>query len=188
MKWFMSNDQHPSVQQTQQNNSQSSSASTSGSARPARQPRRRLRRRVNPDMIEVVQSLAPHLDPAQISYDLEQTGSVETTVERYLAGRDFPFPPDHAPESPANTSSNSSTPIQTNTPNASSSSDPRKSSNIRPSNLLSKYHVSPDEDLSMLDPSELSIDERKRLMVWQARKKMEGQLKNNEHLQSLLNQ
>ncbi|CAG99541.1 Cue1p [Kluyveromyces lactis] len=198
VKWFLSNnEQHPSIQ-INGFSSQSDSATASGTAASSnaasRQTRRRIRRRVNDDMIEVVQSLAPHLHPEQIRYDLEQTGSVETTVERYLSGRDMPFPPDYVPESETggnssngqNQSTGSSVTTGNNTNNNSTSTDPRKRSNIKADNLLKKFNVDPQEDLSNLNPNDLSIEERKRLMVWQARKSMELKVENSEYLQSLL--
>jgi coupling of ubiquitin conjugation to ER degradation protein 1 len=54
------------------------------------------RRQVTASMIEVVHTLAPGLTEAQIRYDLERTGSVETTVERYLSMGSLPFPPEAA--------------------------------------------------------------------------------------------
>lgn len=180
LKWFMSNnEQHPSVQangasSTSNTNGASNGSSGNGSSG-RRTPRpRRIRRPVNQDMIEVVQSLAPHLHPEQIRYDLEQTGSVEATVERFLSGREMPFPPDYQGE--ASTTNGTTT----------SSTDPRKRSNIKPENLLQKYDVDPEEDMSGVDASELSINERKRLMVWKARKNMEKEVKKSEYLQKLL--
>lgn len=180
LKWFMSNnEQHPSVQangasSTSNTNGASNGSSGNGSSG-RRTPRpRRIRRPVNQDMIEVVQSLAPHLHPEQIRYDLEQTGSVEATVERFLSGREMPFPPDYQGE--ASTTNGTTT----------SSTDPRKRSNIKPDNLLQKYDVDPEEDMSGVDASELSINERKRLMVWKARKNMEKEVKKSEYLQKLL--
>lgn len=181
LKWFMSNnEQHPSVQANGAS-SASTSSSTNGASNGSsgransRAPRpRRIRRPVNQDMIEVVQSLALHLHPEQIRYDLEQTGSVEATVERFLSGREMPFPPDYQGEA------------STTNGTTSSSTDPRKRSNIKPDILLQKYDVDPEEDMSGVDASELSINERKRLMVWKARKNMEKEVKKSEYLQKLL--
>lgn len=61
------------------------------SARETR-PTRRYRRAVTTDMIEIVQTLAPDLTVGQIKLDLERTGSVEETVERYLHDGSLPFP------------------------------------------------------------------------------------------------
>ncbi|BAO38526.1 coupling of ubiquitin conjugation to ER degradation protein 1 [Kluyveromyces marxianus DMKU3-1042] len=180
LKWFMSNnEQHPSVQANGASSASSTNGASNGSSGNGssgrRTPRpRRIRRPVNQDMIEVVQSLAPHLHPEQIRYDLEQTGSVEATVERFLSGREMPFPPDYQGEA------------STTNGTTSSSTDPRKRSNIKPDNLLQKYDVDPEEDMSGVDASDLSINERKRLMVWKARKNMEKEVKKSEYLQKLL--
>ncbi|CCH59149.1 hypothetical protein TBLA_0B03070 [Henningerozyma blattae CBS 6284] len=48
-----------------------------------------FKRKVTQDMIEVVQTLAPSLSVAQIRYSLKQTGSVETTVEDFLSGKEM---------------------------------------------------------------------------------------------------
>lgn len=48
------------------------------------------RRPVTDSMVEVVQTIAPTLSPAQIRQDLERTGSVEATIERYLANGGLP--------------------------------------------------------------------------------------------------
>ncbi|ODQ68651.1 hypothetical protein NADFUDRAFT_19318 [Nadsonia fulvescens var. elongata DSM 6958] len=63
--------------------------------------RPRYRRRgVDQNMVEIVQSLAPGLSVEQIRYDLERTGNVELTVERYLAEGTLPFPPGRTVEVP----------------------------------------------------------------------------------------
>lgn len=59
-------------------------------------------------MVEVVQTLAPGMTEAQIRYDLERTGSVETTVERYLSMGSLPFPPGYNAAAPGISSSSSS--------------------------------------------------------------------------------
>lgn len=47
---------------------------------------RRTPVRVTPDMIEAVRSIAPGLTTSQIRADLQITGSVQVTVEKYLSG------------------------------------------------------------------------------------------------------
>lgn len=54
---------------------------------------RRIKREVTMDMIEIVQTLAPTLDVKQIEYSLRNTGSIEATVDDFLSGKEFPFPP-----------------------------------------------------------------------------------------------
>lgn len=58
-----------------------------------RPQRRRGARAVNDSMIEVVQAIGPQLTTDQIRYSLERTGSVEATVEEYMANGALPSPP-----------------------------------------------------------------------------------------------
>lgn len=174
-KWFLQSESHPSAQRA------ASNASSGTTARPSRRAdaaRRRPKREVTEDMIEVVQSLAPTLHREQIKYSLEQTGSVEETVEKFLRGDDIPFPPGFVPETP-------SVAMQQNS-GSQESSDPRKRSNIRPDNLLTKYKIDIDEDMSDVDFSSLNIEERKTFLVWQARKDMAKTLEQDEDLAALL--
>lgn len=56
---------------------------------PANNDRRSQRRTpvvVTPEMIDAVQAVAPTLSVRQIRADLQLTGNVQATVERYLAG------------------------------------------------------------------------------------------------------
>lgn len=64
----------------------------------------RQRRPVTQSMIEVVQAIAPNVSVAQIRWDLEKTGNIEATVERYLSEGTLPHPPKYDPE-PASSSS-----------------------------------------------------------------------------------
>ncbi|GCE98526.1 coupling of ubiquitin conjugation to ER degradation [Zygosaccharomyces mellis] len=180
VKWFTQTDQHPSAQAltgNQASNGGSSSANNRGSQQSGstRQRSTRWRRAVTPDMIEVVQSLAPHLHEEQIRYSLQQTGSVEETVERFLRGDDFPFPPGF--RAPAAT---------TQQEESNDSRDPRKRDNIKPDNLLSKFKIDLNDDMSGKDFQELDLEERKRFLVWQARKNMEKRLETDTVLQSLV--
>lgn len=185
LKWFTKSDSHPSVQHATVNGTTGNPV-VSASAQRQTAPRRRARRRVTPDMIEVVQSLAPNLHVAQIKYDLERTGSVEETVEKYLRGDAFLYPPGYQPEQ---NSSHSNYPEQTTTNTAATEpSDPRKRDNIKADNLLAKYNVDPNDDLDGEEYAELTIEERKKFLVWQARKRMEQRLKNDQDLSSLLRQ
>ncbi|CAR29642.1 hypothetical protein ZYGR_0AD03260 [Zygosaccharomyces rouxii] len=179
VKWFTQTDQHPSAQALTGNQASTggvSSPSSRGSQQAAstRQRSPRFRRAVTPDMIEVVQSLAPHLHEEQIRYSLQQTGSVEETVERFLRGDDFPFPPGFRAPAAAQQQEHGS------------SNDPKKRDNIKPDNLLSKFKVDPKDDMSGKDFQELDLEERKRLLVWQARKNMEKRLESDTVLQSLV--
>lgn len=62
----------------------SSSGITSGKSR--------HRRPVTDSMIEVVLTIAPTLTEEQIRLDLEKTGSVEATIDNYMANGNLPQP------------------------------------------------------------------------------------------------
>lgn len=51
------------------------------------------RHRVTPQMIDAVQQIGPGLTREQIEYDLQRTGNVNVTVDRYLDQGSLPFPP-----------------------------------------------------------------------------------------------
>ncbi|KAF6014666.1 hypothetical protein HII13_000463 [Brettanomyces bruxellensis] len=68
----------------------------SGAQSSAEQNSRRRIHHVTAQMIDTVRQVAPSLTEEQISYDLEQTGDVNTTVDRYLRRGTLPFPPGHA--------------------------------------------------------------------------------------------
>ena len=67
------------------------------------QSHRNSRRAVSESMIEVVQSIAPMLTVEQIRYDLETTGNVEATVNRFMELGDLPFPRIRASTTTTNT-------------------------------------------------------------------------------------
>ncbi|EDO14565.1 hypothetical protein Kpol_361p2 [Vanderwaltozyma polyspora DSM 70294] len=171
IKWFFQGDEHPSTQNL--NNSQRQSNQNNEQQR---QPRsnRRFKRRVTDDMIEVVQSLAPSLHVEQIRYSLTQTGSVEETVEKFLRGEEFPFPPGYR-ASPSNDDNDTA-----------ESSDPRKKNNIKPDNLLSKFNVALTADYSDINFKDLDMEERKKYMIWQSRKAVEKKLNEDEKFSSLV--
>lgn len=61
---------------------------------PVERTLRKAQRPITDDMIEIVQTMAPTLDVEQIRYSLQKTGSIESTIEAFLSGGDFPFPQD----------------------------------------------------------------------------------------------
>ncbi|KAH3903602.1 Cue1p SCDLUD_001246 [Saccharomycodes ludwigii] len=183
IKWFFKGEAHPSLSSTQsaRTTNFASNGTTSGNTGSSTnnnnvRNRRRPRRVVTQDMIEVVQSLAPYLTVDQIQYDLEKTGSVEATVDNVLRDGSLPFPPGYqapAPTSPTSTQNNSN---NVNVNGSSTIIDPKKISNIKSDNLLTKYNVDPNEDLSSWNCKELSIEDKKKYMVWKARKNLEKEL------------
>ncbi|KOG97592.1 Cue1p [Saccharomyces eubayanus] len=183
-KFFQSN-QHPSAQRlssTGVNAHGRTQGPTHGALR--RAGRTNGGHPVTTQMVETVQNLAPNLHPEQIRYSLENTGSVEETVEKYLHGDEFSFPPgfepSRAPMGAAGGNNNNGT-------GGGEFNDPRKKNMICAENLLDKFHVDPNEDMSQVSFKDLDIEERKKLLVWQARKNMETKLQNDKDLQSLLN-
>ena len=75
------------------NNSANNSNRSTNSSNSTNNTNRRSRRDVSDDMIEVVQTIAPQLTRGQIRMDLERSGSVELTMERYMETGSLPFPP-----------------------------------------------------------------------------------------------
>lgn len=93
------------------------------------------RRPVTNDMIEIVQSMAPNLTTEQIRFDLQRTGNIEATVERYLAQGTLPFPPNSNPRpvvTPAAVTTSAST---------SSSSTTSRSASAPKNSLIDKYNL-----------------------------------------------
>lgn len=178
IKWFSQGAEHPSTQQLNSEIASEGQSQSTGTRQ--RQPaNRRYKRRVTDDMIEVVQSLAPSLQVEQIRYSLEETGSVEDTVESFLRGDEFPFPPGYTAPSQINLGARNGTP-------STDANDPRKQSNIKPDNLLSKYDVDINANYDDVDIKDLDTNERKKVLIWKSRKAMESKLKNDEELVSLL--
>ncbi|CAI4048844.1 hypothetical protein SKDZ_13G3890 [Saccharomyces kudriavzevii ZP591] len=183
-KFFQSN-QHPSAQRL-------STTGVNAHGRPQGPTQSALRRTnrangghpVTTQMVETVQNLAPNLHPEQIRYSLENTGSVEETVEKYLRGDEFSFPPGFEPSRAAIGANGAAT--NNNAAAGGEFNDPRKKNMICAENLLDKFHVNPNEDMSHMNFEDLDIEERKKLLVWQARKNLETKLQNDKNLQSLL--
>lgn len=139
---------------------------------------RRPRREVSDDMIEVVQTIAPQLTRGQIRMDLERSGSVEVTMERYMETGSLPFPPGES----------------TATQNYQSDiSEHSQATKKEPENLIDKYDlkskIKDDEDEGIEDIDEnkwgSSKEERSSLlnkkreeMILQARKRLASQLQN----------
>lgn len=186
LRWLGNSDQHPSARQLNQEPSSQRLGSRMGaSSGQSRDNSRntnsgRTSSRVNDHMIDLVQNIAPGLHREQIRHDLEQTGSVDDTVERYLRGETFPFPPGYVPLPEESTSRASR-----NTPET-APSDPRKISKIKPDNLLEKFRVDPNDSLDGKLFKDLDITEKKRYMVLEARKNMERRLKQDKDLAALL--
>lgn len=156
-------------------------ASNSGTR--SRSDRNRPDRAITDSMVEVVQAIAPQLTVSQIRYDLQRTGSVEVTVNRYMETGSLPFPPGElAAPQPAATANRS--------PN--DGEDP--SHNIPPStislNLLDKYglHDEIDDDNQEKSSStwgtsrqerSSNLQKKRQEMILNARKRLANQLQND---------
>ncbi|KAF8986123.1 hypothetical protein BGZ46_009234 [Entomortierella lignicola] len=135
-----------------------------------RTPTRPPARLVNPEMVETVRSMFPHIPTAAIHYDLQKTGSVEQTCDNILRDGALPMPP--APRPP--------------TPPVASSSATGSSSGVSQSvngNLVQRFklqeaaekNIVPDEPSKVWGDSAEKRQEvfksRKEFMVLQARKR-----------------
>ena len=154
------------------NNSNNSNSATNSNAN------RRTRREPSDDMIEVVQTIAPQLTRGQIRMDLERSGSVEVTMERYMETGSLPFPPG---ESAATQSYQSDI------------SEHSQATKKEPENLIDKYDLKSKikgdegEGIENIDENKWgsSKEERSSLlnkkreeMILQARKRLASQLQN----------
>lgn len=136
----------------------------------------RHRRPVTEDMIAVVAAMAPTLAREQIVYDLETTGNIEATIEKYLATGTLPFPP-HL--NLRGTSSSSSA--------GSSSSSGSKNSLISKYQLQGRLEGLDDGALekeagehkmrwsSSREARQAQLAKQRELMILQARRKLEKQ-------------
>ncbi|CCD27247.1 Cue1p NDAI_0K00560 [Naumovozyma dairenensis CBS 421] len=193
MRWVFQSDQHPSAQSLNSSTSSQPQQQRNTARNGARSNRNNNnnnhnnnngRYPVTNDMIQTVQNVAPDLHREQIRFNLQRTGSVEDTVESYLRGDSFPFPLGFVESNP-NTSNNNAGGIG----GGISSNDPRKQNNIKAENLLVKFNVSLNEfDLEIDDQEfkKLDITERKKYLIWKARKDMELKVQNDVELSNLL--
>ncbi|KAG0001499.1 hypothetical protein BGZ79_004568 [Entomortierella chlamydospora] len=135
-------------------------------------PNRPPARLVNPEMVETVRVMFPHIPTAAIHYDLQKTGSVEQTCDNILRDGALPMPP--APRPPTPPAPSSSTSV------AGSSSGVNQSVN---SNLIQRFKLqeAAEKNLVPEEPSKVWGDSaekrqevfksRKEYMVLQARKR-----------------
>lgn len=149
---------HPIRDSSAPSSSSSSSVSTAAQSRRGRRP-------VTDSMIEVVQSIAPMLTVEQIRYDLENTGNVEATVNRFMELGDLPFPPGYvAPPPPP--------PPQTTEQGLKRDVLLGK----RSVNLLEKYHIDVNNPNSSNDNS---LQQKREEMILNARRRLAAQLRND---------
>lgn len=143
-----------------------------GTSNANRNTQRRRRRPVTTDMIEVVKTIAPHLSDEQIRADLERTGSVEVTVERFLDSGSLP---------PA--------PVREELPET----HERTPSDVAEANLIERYGLGTKVEGGIEENEEADntwgsnererksiLDKKKERMILNARKKLATQLQNND--------
>ncbi|KAG0339305.1 hypothetical protein BG000_002386 [Podila horticola] len=149
--------------------------SAPGDAQPSRQGQNRGRiptrptRLVNPEMVETVRSMFPHVPTAAIHYDLQKTGSVEQTCDNILRDGSLPMPPAPRPPTPPTTASSSSS---------------SAGSSVTNGNLVQRFKLQEAAEKNYVpeEPSKVWGDSaekrqevfksRKEFMVLQARKRM----------------
>ncbi|KAG0211362.1 hypothetical protein BGX28_008020 [Mortierella sp. GBA30] len=136
-------------------------------------PTRPQARLVNPEMIETVRAMFPHIPTAAIHYDLQKTGSVEQTCDNILRDGTLPMPP--APRPP--------TPPAASTSTSSASGSSSASSPVVNGNLVQRFKLQAavEKDVVPEEPSKVWADSaekrqevfksRKEFMVLQARKR-----------------
>lgn len=169
VKWVINTgDAHPSTRQLNESNE----------LRSNNRPRRTQHQPVNQTLVQQVQQVAPGLHVEQIKYALQlNRNNVQLVIENYLNGRDFPYPPGYTPPRAAN---------NTSLTNNETSSDPRKVSNIKQDNLLSKFNVTEGmfEGKEIDDPTDML--QRKQFMVYKAREDMKRRLETDSKWADLL--
>lgn len=191
LRWFISSDDEEDIPQVT-----SSSTSTASQTQSQRQPQAeqqsqpRYRRPVSNDMIEVVQQLAPTLSVGQIRLDLQRTGSVQETVDRFLSEGNLPYPEGEGPNAARNTHDDTH--------------DSRNSvDNIKPENLLKKYGIAESRATAdaragsstgastekgwseSAEDRASTLQQKKVEMILKARRRLESQLKNEQDLSKL---
>ncbi|KAI3403307.2 CUE1 [Candida oxycetoniae] len=146
-----------------------SSASGRATSRGSMSVTRRNGRQVNDSMVEVVQTIAPNLTVEQIRFDLENTGSVEVTIDRYMELGTLPFPPGYVPPTPAPE------------PSSNAEGEEKKKSKEAEKesiNLFKKYNI--DVNNPILDSDDI-VKNRRNEMIFNARKRMAASLQKQNN-------
>ncbi|KAK5781930.1 Cue1p PWA37_000695 [Arxiozyma heterogenica] len=168
-KWMLNNgDSHPSTKRLSESNELSQSNQTRN---------RRINPPVNTALVQQVQAVAPILHVEQIKYALRLNhNNVHVVIENYLNGVEFPFPPGFTP-SPRPVNLNHANVVNGNDNNT----DPRKISNIKQDNLLTKYNVTDDMFSNVIEfDHPMDLLQRKQYMIYKARQDMKQRLSNND--------
>ncbi|EDK36146.2 hypothetical protein PGUG_00244 [Meyerozyma guilliermondii ATCC 6260] len=148
-------------------------------------PSTRSRRPVTDSMIDVVQAIAPQLTRGQIRMDLERSGSVEVTIDRFMEEGTLPMPENqNDEETEGNGQGNQGNQAQSN---QAQSNQSEGGSGIKPANLIERYGLESkiDQDVSNAainsatnqDKIDL-LSSRREEMILNARKRLAAQLSN----------
>ncbi|KAG0372992.1 hypothetical protein BGX24_012318 [Mortierella sp. AD032] len=136
-------------------------------------PTRPPARLVNPEMVETVRAMFPHIPTAAIHYDLQKTGSVEQTCDNILRDGTLPMPPAPRPQTPPTAAATS----------AAASGSSTGSSHATNGNLVQRFKLQEAADKNIVpdEPTKVWADSaekrqevfksRKEFMVLQARKR-----------------
>ncbi|KAF9922887.1 hypothetical protein FBU30_006984 [Linnemannia zychae] len=140
-------------------------------------PTRPPARLVNPEMVETVRAMFPHIPTAAIHYDLQKTGSVEQTCDNILRDGTLPMPPAPRPQTPPTTATTSVAPSGSSTGSSSGSNHTVNG------NLVQRFKLQDAAEKNFVpeEPSKVWADSaekrqevfksRKEFMVLQARKR-----------------
>ncbi|KAF9147467.1 hypothetical protein BG015_010903 [Linnemannia schmuckeri] len=144
-------------------------------------PSRPPARLVNPEMVETVRAMFPHIPTAAIHYDLQKTGSVEQTCDNILRDGTLPMPPAPRPQTPPTAATTSAAPSGLSTGSSTGSSS--GSSHATNGNLVQRFKLQEAAEKNIVpdEPSKVWADSaekrqevfknRKEYMVLQARKR-----------------
>lgn len=140
-------------------------------------PSTRSRRPVTDSMIDVVQAIAPQLTRGQIRMDLERSGLVEVTIDRFMEEGTLPMPENQNDEETEGNGQG----------NQAQSNQSEGGSGIKPANLIERYGLESkiDQDVSNAainsatnqDKIDL-LSSRREEMILNARKRLAAQLSN----------
>ncbi|OAQ22458.1 hypothetical protein K457DRAFT_143408 [Linnemannia elongata AG-77] len=140
-------------------------------------PSRPPARLVNPEMVETVRAMFPHIPTAAIHYDLQKTGSVEQTCDNILRDGTLPMPPAPRPQTPPTAATSSAAPSGSSTGSSSGSSHATNGNLVQRFKLqeAAEKNIVPDEPSKVWAESAEKRQEvfksRKEFMVLQARKR-----------------
>lgn len=158
-------------------------------------PSTQSRRPVTDSMIDVVQAIAPQLTRGQIRMDLERSGLVEVTIDRFMEEGTLPMPPMSEAENESEnerseTDENENERSERSGRSGSGRSERGRSeaaSGIKPANLIERYGLESKIDQDVANAainsatSQDKIDllsTRREEMILNARRRLAAQLSN----------